>query len=257
MSIWEMLRRFGRIASLAELASACELSAATVREALERLVAVGLAEGASVRRGGRGKGFRAIGERIVIEIDPKQPADLEFARVMASEFERESREQIERSLASSRQGFDGYGRSHAYAYLTLSPDEAKELRGLFKAVDTFVARVENRPIDPKGPAPEACNYHLAIHVAPMQKRMLPRARITLVSRNLGDETRTKAAAEPTRHLSNREREVAGMLAAGLTKAEVAKRMRLATSTVSTLTVRIYRKLGVRRRQQLIAKLKGA
>lgn len=243
MSIWEMLRRFGRAVTVAELAKACELPAPAVLEAMARLERVGLAEPTTVRRGSRGAGFRAIGERIVIAIDPAQPADLEFARAMSSEFERESRERIERSLESSRQGFDGYGRSHAYAYLTLSPDEAKELRGLFKAVDAFVARIENRPLDPTGPAPEACNYHLAIHVAPMAQRMLPRARISLVSRNLIAETRDKAAAEPTRRLSNREREVAGMLAAGLTKAEVAKRLKVATSTVSTLTVRIYHQVG--------------
>ena len=55
-------------------------------------------------------------------------------------------------------------------------------------------------------------------------------------------------------LSARERQVATALARGLTIEEVAKEMGLARSTVSTMTKRLYRKLGVRRRAEMVTRL---
>ena len=257
MSVWEMLRRFGRAVSVAELALACELPEDTVAEVLGRLVKVGLAERATVRRKQRVSGFRAIGERIIVEIDPSEPADAGLLAALSSEFEAESRARIERSLVDARAGRDGHGRNHAYAYLALDEAEAKELLSLFAPIDAFVARIANRPPDPDGPAPMPCNYHLAIHVAPIADRMLPKARILLARRGVAAETaRSRADREPLGRLSAREREVATLLGAGLTTAEVAKRLGIKPSSVVTLTSRVYRKLGVRRRTELAARLKG-
>lgn len=256
MSTWEMLRRFGRATAPAELAKACGLPVDTVKDILGTLVGFGLAAPAPVRKGGRRAGFRAIGERITLEIDPSHPADAALLASLSRSFEVESRERIERSLENARKGLDGHGRNHAYAYLALTADEAKELLSLFAPVDAFVARIANRPAAPDGPAPMRCNYHLAIHVAPMEDLMLPRARILLAKRGMTAPMQARDAREPTRRLSDREREVASMLAAGLTGPEVAARLGIKASSVSTLTMRIYRKLGIRRRSQLVARLKG-
>ncbi len=257
MSIWEMLRRFGRAVSVAELGRACELPERAITDSLGRLVRVGLAETALVRRGRRGSGFRAVGERIIVEIDPSQSSDSALLASLSSAFEAESRARIERSLVDARAGRDGHGRNHAYAYLALDAAEAKELLSLFAPIDAFVARIANRPPDPDGPAPMPCNYHLALHVAPIADRMLPKARILLARRGVAAETaRSRADREPMGRLAAREREVATLLGAGLTTAEVAKRLGIRPSSVVTLTSRIYRKLGIRRRAELAARLKG-
>ena len=52
-------------------------------------------------------------------------------------------------------------------------------------------------------------------------------------------------------LSAREREVAVALGAGSTKREIAEKLGVKFSTVNTLVTRIYRKLGVTRRAQLV------
>lgn len=257
MSTWEMLRRFGRAVAPAELAKACGLPGETVKDILGRLERFGLAEAAPARKGGRRRaGFRAVGERITFEIDPAHPADAALLASLSRSFELESRERIERSLENARKGLDGHGRNHAYAYLALTAEEAKELLSLFAPVDAFVARIANRPADPAGPAPMLCNYHLAIHVAPMADLMLPRARILLAKRGMSAPMQVRDDREPTRKLSDREREVAAMLAAGLTGPEVAARLGIKASSVSTLTMRIHRKLGIQRRSQLVARLKG-
>jgi DNA-binding NarL/FixJ family response regulator len=54
-----------------------------------------------------------------------------------------------------------------------------------------------------------------------------------------------------RDLSTREREVAEALGAGSTKREIAEKLGVKFSTINTLVTRIYRKLAVTRRAQLV------
>ena len=54
-----------------------------------------------------------------------------------------------------------------------------------------------------------------------------------------------------RDLSTREREVAEALGGGSTKREIAEKLGVKFSTINTLVTRIYRKLGVTRRAQLV------
>ena len=56
--------------------------------------------------------------------------------------------------------------------------------------------------------------------------------------------------EPNPPLTPREREVVGLLAEGLSTAEIAERLRLTPGTVSSHLRTIMRKLGVRNRVQV-------
>jgi len=71
------------------------------------------------------------------------------------------------------------------------------------------------------------------------------------------EAALRPASPPrTAQLSARERQVAEALAAGRTKREAADALGLSFSSVNTLAVRAYRKLGVRRRAQLAEAIRG-
>lgn len=256
MSIWEMIRRFGRAVTVAELAKACELPVSAVTEAVGRLEVGGLVRRADVRRGTRRGGYRALGDKIVIEIDPEAPVEMALLHGLAADFERESRTHIDQSLADSRRGVDRHCRKHAYAYLALSREEAMELLALFGPIDAFVARMLSKSPDPQGPAPELCNHLLALHIAPISTRQLPRARLLFTKRGHSPEIKARLQPDPITRLSEREREVASLLASGMTMAAVAKRLGLKSSTVETLTSRLYRKLGIRKRIELASKIKG-
>jgi hypothetical protein len=75
LSVWEMLRRFGRAATAVELAAAYALSATVVQDAVDRAVEVGLAERIRARASGRERRprFRATGEQILSRSTPRRP----------------------------------------------------------------------------------------------------------------------------------------------------------------------------------------
>ncbi len=256
LSVWEMLRRFGRATAVAELAAACALPAGIVQDAVQRAVEIGLAERTRSRAAGRERKprFRATGEQILVEVDPAAPAD---ARLMRESFARhlaESRACIDQSLADAARGINGFGLKHAFTHITMDEREAKELLALFAPIDALVARIAEKYDRNPGGTPRRCNYHLAFHVAPISVERLPPARVTMANRTVVAKQAAQVANAPSRLLSPREREVAQRLVRGETGPEIATALGVSRSTVSTLCERIYRKLGITRRAQLAVRL---
>lgn len=62
----------------------------------------------------------------------------------------------------------------------------------------------------------------------------------------------RAEDEPGAQLSNRERDVVRLVAAGATNREIARELGIGEETVKTLLARAYSKLGVRRRAEAVA-----
>jgi DNA-binding CsgD family transcriptional regulator len=73
--------------------------------------------------------------------------------------------------------------------------------------------------------------------------------VARIARDALEENRARAAAEPRRP-TGREREVAALIARGLTNDEIAERLVLVRGTVANHVVRIVRKLGFSRRVQI-------
>jgi DNA-binding CsgD family transcriptional regulator len=256
LSVWEMLRRFGRAAAVAELAAACALPVSVVQRAIDRATEVGLVERARLRADDRGRQhrYRATGEQILVEVDPSSPAD---ARLMRASFARhvaDSRACVDQSLADAARGINGFGLKHAFTHITLDESEAKELLALFAPIDALVARIAEKHDRNPAATPRRCNYHLAFHVAPISVERLPPARVTMASRSVMASQEAQVARAPSRLLSPRELEVAQRLVRGETGPEIAKALGVSRSTVSTLCERLYRKLGITRRAQLAVRM---
>ncbi len=254
LSVWEMLRRFGRATPVDELAQACAMPLARVQGIVDRAVGLGLAGAVPASRGDPRVRFEAAGDRILMEVDPSSPAVRALLASCYRRFAEESRRCIDESMAEASRGRHGVPAMASITHLTLDESEARELIALFKPIDAFVARVtEKHDRDPSG-TPRRCNYHLALHVAPVVTERLPPARMTFAEKGAADRVAAEFEKRASRLLSPRERTVAELLVRGRTVKAVAAELGVSPSTVNTLCERLYRKLGITKRAQLAMKL---
>jgi DNA-binding CsgD family transcriptional regulator len=254
LSVWEMLRRFGRAAPVDELAQACAMPLARVQGIVDRAVGLGLAGAVPASKGDPRVRFEAAGDRILLEVDPASPAVRALLGSCYRRFADDSRRCIDESMAEASRGRHGVPAMASITHLTLDEAEARELIGLFKPIDAFVARVtEKHDRDPSG-TPRRCNYHLALHVAPVVTERLPPARMTFAEKGAADRVAAEFEKRASRLLSPRERTVAELLVRGKTIKSVAGELGVSPSTVNTLCERLYRKLGITKRAQLAMKL---
>lgn len=258
MSVWEMLRRFQRPTACVELSERCGLPSERVQAAVDLAIEIGIVERVAASRRAPKTRYRVRGSKILISADHTDPALREvlsegFARTIA-----QSRRLVDGSMSSSIQGWKGMQVLHQMDNLQLSETEARELMALLEAVRTFIDRMYER--DPERDvvretqAPHACNYHLALHLAPIETSALPSPRIEFVEQNAVPLVERDHDRRSTSVLSPRERSVARLLVHGRTMAEVAVELGVSNSTISTLAQRIYKKLGITRRAQLALRM---
>jgi DNA-binding CsgD family transcriptional regulator len=254
LSIWEMLRRFQRPTTIADLAQACDLPHDRVQAVIDAALEIGLARRLPAGKGHPRIRFEATGDRILLEVDPASEPIRALLASCYRRFADESRRCVEESMADAANGRRGVPAMASITHLTLDEGEARELIELFKPIDAFVARMSEKHDRDAAGSPRRCNYHIALHVAPVSLERLPPARMTFAEKGKADKVESDLAGRSSHMLSPRERTVATMLARGGTIKAVAEQLGLSTSTVRTLCERLYRKLGVRRRAQLVAKL---
>lgn len=254
MAVWEMLRRFRAPVAVSDLAEACGLPAGTVQASLDRAGELGLVEQVPASHRDPRIRYRAVGEQLVVVADHSSPA----LRALLSEgfagAVAESRRTIDASMAESTRRWAGMQTLHQMIGLALDDAEARELMSLCEAVRAFIDRTYERHRDEAAGAPRRCNYHLAIHLAPMHSEELPSPRVQFIERSTVDGLEASQRKRAGRVLSPRERAVSRLLVQGHTLKSVAAELGVSPSTVSTLCERIYRKLGIRKRAQLAVRL---
>ena len=255
LSVWEMLRRFGRRTSVAGLAKACALEASQVQRMMDRAAELGLALRHAATRTQRRVLYEATADRIVLEADDRSAAAKELLSSCFRRFAADSRTCIDEAMAGAAARKFHKPMKVSITHLTLDDAEAAELIALFRPIDEFVARASEKfDRDPAG-SPRRCNYHLALHVVPVLAERLPPARMAFGSPGAGvAKVEGEIKGRAVRLLSPRERAVAQRLCAGGTLASVARELGVSPKTVSTLCQRTYRKLGITRRAQLAARL---
>jgi len=241
MGIWEYLRRLGKPVSAAELAELVPVSLAVVQAKLDAIVAAGLAEAlpASAKR-------RSIAYR-----DGATMARIaENMRLHIAEAQGES------ALAKSAP-VPGEWRAFFGCTMHLSPDELAELRRRFNAVVEYTELLAARYTSPAKEPPPLSNYAATFRVGPVAKPCLPHPRIVFVKKGSADaQDRREIVTAPGPKLSRREWDVALALTRGLTQAEAGAELGISPLTAVTLTKRIYKKLGVRRRAELVSRLQA-
>lgn len=254
LGIWDFLRRSAHALSLRELCERTHLDPSGVQRKLEVLLAHGLIEAQPARGRRRSITYRALVEGLTIRF--RLPDDL-------SRMQRQRQSRSDHALgimgptpALPRSRSDLDRHAHFAGVVHLTDPELAELRRRLDGVVEFVEMIgERRAL--RGEMPSLCNYGLAIRLEPLQKPSLPQGRVRFVptNGNGGSAAAANGASTGRKRLSGREREVALSLARGSTRAEVAAELGIAQSTVATLTKRIYAKLRVHRRAELVSRVR--
>ncbi|MEY3141621.1 MAG: hypothetical protein RLY21_114 [Planctomycetota bacterium] len=259
-AVWELLRRRARASTVDELTDVMHTPRESVARALARLQVLGLVRPAFEPGTRRRNAFKIARERLVIVYNGDDRKQAEAAHAIRSHVAEHGRSVLETARAQSASHADEAIEVHRS--MSLNRDEVVELRRRLRAVTDYIDSVESTSAS----RPHLCNYHMAIEVRPLTQLVLPTASLHVVERgDTGAEHATEiqtdsrgraAGGGGAKVLSTREREVARMLADGQSCPEIAQSLALSVNTVRTVTKRLYAKLGVRRRAELVNWLRG-
>ena len=106
------------------------------------------------------------------------------------------------------------------------------------------------------PEPVDCTpYHIAFSQTRLREPQPPMAEFFVIDKDSARRDRTVFVEAPSKLLSPRELQVAKLLAVGRSRPEIAAEIGLTLNSVSGLSKVIYRKLGVRSRAELAARMR--
>ena len=251
MGVWELLRtsRSGRPAE--EVAGLANLSLTRTRLILEQLITLSLVESRPAGRGRRLTTYRVTVPELRISHDGMAS---ELIGKLLARWSESRAEYFARALKDgispdgpAASGFCGSGVER------LTAEETARLKSLIHQIGVLLRTAARRdpptpgsPIDPK--SGEAL-YAVLIRMQKLQTMPLPSPPISFAPGFAGTKDGVKRIDRGT--LAPRERQVAEALAGGMSRPEIANQLQLSVHTVATMSKRVYKKLGIRNRAELV------
>lgn len=253
MQRWEILRRAQRPFSAAELAAASKSTLEETQNSLDWLseAQLVLARPASTRR--RHVTYRAAMERLFLHWDRNNPADIAAWRAVEDFTRAHSRRVVDET--ARRPGAEifapkNYGGSIS---VMLSDEDAAKVREAFRSAYAVLAEADQRA---RGRADSSAvhPYHVAFDLKRLWEPQPPMAEFFVIETTSLEKDRKVLLSAASRVLSPRELQIAKLLGAGRSRPAIAAELGLAPNTVASLSKIIYRKLGVRSRAELAARM---
>jgi DNA-binding CsgD family transcriptional regulator len=259
MGIWETLRGAASGLSAPEVAAELHLPLAHVQTTLDRLITLQLVRQRPAGRGRRSTTFCVTVPELRVsfaDLDPATFAEL-FARWHES---RTNHFELMLKHHAQREGVKPRGFC-ASGWANMTMEERAKLSMLLDQIGSLMRNTARR----KSPVRVATNgaasraqaadmadvrmYGLLVRVVDLASEPLPQPNIKFTRG--GAVQASMANGKARTGLAPRERQVAEAMAAGLSRPEIAKQLGLSPNTVVTMSGRVYRKLGVRNRAQLM------
>ena len=252
LGLWGFLRLACGPLSLSEIAEATKLDAALAQRKLDVLTSYGVVEALPSRSRRRGITYRTRHGGLRVKF-PRSGNKDTLRRIAAA-----MQSHVQKVIAN---GFLEPGTRDAWGWhadftgiFNLKPDEVDELRRRLNRVVEFTNLLSEK-YAARGQMPELCNYALTFRVEPLATPALPLAPLRFTLEGAEDTVDAAPGRKRSKsRLSAREKQVAMALLRGLTLAEVAQQLSITRNTAATMTKRIYAKLGVHRRAELVARL---
>jgi DNA-binding CsgD family transcriptional regulator len=256
MQRWEILRRSPRPMGVPELAREARATVEDVRASIALLETAGLAVAAAGSNHGREPAYQAAMDRLFVLWDRNDSESAAAWRSIGKSMRDHSRQVVD--LALDRPGSEhamhrGGGSSMS---VLLSDADALRLREAMLSIYSMLAEADTRARAGKS-GDDVRPYHVATQLQHIDETPLPAAEFFVMES--GVMARDRAALSAVVHLvlSPRELEVARLLEGGLSRPDIARKLGLSAHTVASVSKSIYRKLGVRNRAQLAARVRMA
>ena len=251
LGVWECMRRIGKPVSATSLAAAIALTPTDTQRWISKLIELGIAESLPARGRHRQVRYRLLHQSIRALCD--FPTDQERVQ----ETVRKVAGHVESRMGATPFGVKGKPNAWHGVFATLmhlNEDEVAELRKRLQGVTQYVSMLANRT-SRRSDASDGllCNYGFTFRVEPLPEPAMPTILIHFVRQDspMHHEAQAIVPSSAPAKLSRREYEVALALSRGRTIAETAVELGVSAGTVHTLSRRLYRKLGIRRRAELV------
>lgn len=253
--LFEVIRRFKSPATAAQVAAASGLPHAALMSRIDALVAAGLVESLRPRAPRKVHAYRATCSRIVIAFDTRDPGECATALRLQAAATGDIESMLRRKPTETLDGTPGIAWHRTRLKCRLRPEHLKGLGQRLHAVGEYVAQIASE-YPPDDADSLRCNFVIGIDLVPTSEPMLPSPPIAAVPRTAAEAVSENFGSGSMPEMSPREREVALALRDGLTRVEIARKLGVSANTVGTLMRRIYAKLGVHRRAELVTRLAG-
>lgn len=261
MSVWELLRRYGGTMTATAIERVVRYPLAEIERALEQLLAHGLAERHPARGRRRVAEYSSKHDGILVGYRPHDASDRRDLEVWMPRIEvAMAQAAIRLEVLDSGEAIDDPVRRSIRLSTHLEPKEAEELRSRVDDLLAFMRLLESRHAGETALDSFLCNYRVDVELQPLQTPA-PASALVVVRPFDGEdqvwnEDGNNGERREASDLSPREREVALGIVNGRSRSDIASRLGITSSTVATLTKRLYRKLGVHSRTQLTQRLVG-
>lgn len=253
--VFEVIRRFKTPASAAQVAEATGLTHAALMPRIDALIAIRLVESIRPRAPRKVHAYRALAQRIVIAFDTRNAEECAIALRLQSDATRDIESMLRRPPTETLDGTPGIAWHRTRLKCRLRPEHLKGLGQRLHAIGDYVAQIAAE-YTPEDPDSTQCNFVVGIDLVPTDAPMLPSPPIAAVPRKAAAEVAASFGSGSMPEMSPREREVALALRDGMTRVEIARKLGVSDNTIGTLMRRIYAKLGVHRRAELVTRLSG-
>lgn len=255
LGAWEYLRRLGKPMPAEALAAATGIALPDLYRMLDRLIALGVVRllPASGKRKAPAYEVTVDALRVVCDFRADRPLLEASTRALSAHAQSLMPADPFAASPAPKEHWRGYFITLA----NMSLDEVAELRRRLTAVVEFTDMLARKRDGAHSAGdPPLCNYGFTFRVEPLVRPALPLASVRFVARRdkAWGDAQPPVARQPESPLSDREYQVALALARGLNQREVAEQLGVKPSTVLTLTKRLYRKLRITRRAELVTRM---
>lgn len=254
MQRWEILRRAQRPFTVTRLAEEARISPGEAQRSLDILVEAELVvmRPAATRR--PRITYRAAMKRLFLRWDRRDPEGVAASRALGDCMWRYSRKVIDEAAAHpGAEEFATLSVSGQTSVMLLE-DDAQRVRESFLSTYAMLAEADRRArgcADPRKPIP----FHVAFELRRLWNPELPMAEFFVNESQLHETEQARYSTSLADLLSPRELEIAKLLESGKSRPAIARELGLTANTVASLSKIIYRKLGVRSRAALAARMR--